>query len=159
VFEGSLAINSSSTQYIGIDAHKDFANWYVLGSFTKGWSTVDASNNSYLNDSGNIQSQSYYVGVGSQSTNTAVEFRIGTQLHITNGAFNYSVPTEYDWISNTTSFTSGSADATTNDIPYVAELDYTHKFKDNVSFSSGMRYTTTRQDNIFSLQLGVSYEF
>ena len=159
VFEGSLAIKSSTTQYIGIDAHKDFDNWYLLGSFTKGWSTVDASNNSYLQDSGNIQSQSYYVGVGSESVNTAVEFRVGTQLHITHGGFKYNVPTEYDWISNTTNFTSGNADATTQDIPYVAELDYKHNFTENVSMNSGARYTTTRQDNIFSLQLGVTYEF
>jgi len=159
VFDGSLAIEKSSTQYIGIDAHKDFDNWYLLGSFTKGWSTVDAPNNSYLMDSKNIQSQSYYVGVGSTTTNTAVEFRVGTQLHITHGGFKYHVPTEYDWISNTTNFTSGSADATTKDIPYVAELDYKHNFTDNLSMNSGARYTTTRQDNIFSIQLGVQYEF
>ena len=159
VFEGSLAIESSTTQYIGIDAHKDFNNWYLLGSFTKGWSTVDASNNSYLQDSDNIQSQSYYVGVGSESVNTAVEFRVGTQLHITNGGFKYNVPTQYDWVSNTTHFTSGVADATTQDIPYVAELDYKQNFTENVSLNSGARYTTTRQDNIFSLQLGVTYEF
>jgi len=131
----------------------------LLGSFTKGWSTVDAPNNSYLMDSKNIQSQSYYVGVGSTTTNTAVEFRVGTQLHITHGGFKYHVPTEYDWISNTTNFTSGSADATTKDIPYVAELDYKHNFTDNLSMNSGARYTTTRQDNIFSIQLGVQYEF
>jgi len=159
VFEGSLAIESSTTQYIGIDAHKDFNNWYLLGSFTKGWSTVNASNNSYLQDSDNIQSQSYYVGVGSESITTAVEFRVGTQLHITNGGFKYNVPTQYDWVSNTTHFTSGVADATTQDIPYVAELDFKQNFTENVSLNSGARYTTTRQDNIFSLQLGVTYEF
>jgi len=159
VFEGSLAITSSTTQYIGIDAHKDFDNWYLLGSFTKGWSTVDASKNSYLQDSDNIQSQSYYVGVGSESVNTAVEFRVGTQLHITNGGFKYNVPTQYDWVSDTTNFTSGVADATTQDIPYVAELDYKHNFTENVSINSGARYTTTRQDDIFSIQLGVTYEF
>ena len=159
VFEGSLAITSSTTQYIGIDAHKDFDNWYLLGSFTKGWSTVDASNNSYLQDSDNIQSQSYYVCVGSESVNTAFEFRVGTQLHITNGGFKYNVPTQYDWVSNTTNFTSGVADATTQDIPYVAELDFKQNFTENLSLNSGARYTTTRQDDIFSIQLGVSYEF
>ena len=159
VFEGSLAIESSTTQYIGIDAHKDFKNWYVLGSFTKGWSSIDASKNSYLKDTKNIQSQSYYVGVGSTSIDSAVEFRLGTQLHIIEGNFNYMVPTQYDWISNTTNFTSGSADVSTHDIPYVAELDYQHDFTDNVSLDSNVRYTTTRQDNIFSIQLGVTYEF
>ena len=159
VFEGSLAITSSTTQYIGIDAHKDFDNWYLLGSFTKGWSTVDASNNSYLQDSDNIQSQSYYVGVGSESVNTAFELRVGTQLHITNGGFKYNVPTQYDWVSNTTNFTSGVADATTQDIPYVAELDFKQNFTENLSINSGARYTTTRQDDIFSIQLGVLYDF
>ena len=99
------------------------------------------------------------MGVGSESVNTAVEFRVGTQLHITNGGFKYNVPTQYDWVSNTTNFTSGVADATTQDIPYVAELDYKQNFTENVSMNSGARYTTTRQDNIFSLQLGVTYEF
>ena len=95
VFEGSLGIEKSSTQYIGIDAHKDFDNWYLLGSFTKGWSSVDASNNSYLQDSQNIQSQSYYVGVGSTTKNSSLEFRVGTQLHITHGAFNYDIPIKH----------------------------------------------------------------
>ena len=159
VFEGAFAVENSSTQYIGIDAHKDFENWYVLGSFTKGWSSIDAPNNSYLKDSQNIQSQSYYVGVGSQLINSSIEFRVGTQLHITHGSFKYDVPTDYDWISDTTRFTSGSADATTNNIPYVAELDFAHQFSNVLSLDSGVRYTTTRQDDIFSVQLGLNYEF
>ena len=63
------------------------------------------------------------------------------------------------FLSNTTHFTSGSADATTTAIPYVAEFDFEHDFTDALSFNSGMRYTTTLQDNIFSVNLGVNYAF
>ena len=158
-FQGSLGIDNSSTQYIGIDAKKQFTSWYLLGSYTKGWSSVHASDNSYLADSSNIQSQAYYVGIGSQHKTNNFEFRLGTQLHITNGVFQYSVPTQYDWVSNTTSFTSGSADASTNDVPYVAEFDFAQNITNDLSWNTGFRYTTTRQDNKMSLQLGLAYEF
>jgi hypothetical protein len=158
-FEGSLGIDNSTTQYVGIDARKQFVSWYLLGSYTKGWSGVHASNDSYLADSSGIQSQAYYVGVGSQNKHSSFEFRLGAQLHITHGGFNYTVPTEYDWVSGTTNFTSGSADASTKDIPYVAELDYAQNITEDLTWNSGVRYTTTRQDNIMSLQLGVQYAF
>jgi len=159
VFEGSLAIDHSATRYIGIDARRDFNNWYLLGAFAKGWSSIDAPVDSYVQDSQNIQSQSYYLGVGSSTTNSSFELKIGTQLHITHGAFNYDVPTDYDWTSNTTNFTSGSADASTTHIPYVAELDMQHDINEVLSLDSSMRYTTTLQNSIMSVNLGLRYAF
>ena len=159
VFEGSLAIDHSATRYIGIDARRDFNNWYLLGAFAKGWSSIDAPVDSYVQDSQNIQSQSYYLGVGSSTTNSSFELKIGTQLHITHGAFNYDVPTDYDWTSNTTNFTSGSADASTTHIPYVAELDMEHDINEVLSLDSSMRYTTTLQNSIMSVNLGLRYAF
>jgi hypothetical protein len=159
VFQGSFGINNSTTKYIGIDAKKQISNWYLLGSFAKGWSDIKAGSSSFLENSSNLQSQAYYVGVGNNTENTHIEFRVGTQLHITNGGFHYSVPTSYDWTNNTTNFTSGTADASTQDIPYVAELDFNQNITSNLFFNSGVRYTTTRQNNLISLQLGVNYEF
>ena len=104
-------------------------------------------------------SQSYYLGVGKNYEQLAVEFRLGTQLHVTNGAINYSVPTEYDWTTDTTHFTHGTADASTNRVPYVAELDFAHKFNEHTSWTNSLRLTTDRQDTITSVQSGIEVTF
>lgn len=158
-FDGMMSIEASETQFIGIDSVKQFNSWYMKGSYTTGVSTIDAGSNSYIRNSNDIVSQSYYVGVGSDTNDSSIEFRLGTQLHVTNGAINYSVPTEYDWTTDTTHFTEGTADASTNRVPYVAELDFAHKFNEHTSWTNSLRLTTDRQDTITSVQSGIEVTF
>ena len=158
-FDGMMSIETSETQFIGIDSVKQFDAWYMKGSYTTGVSTIDADANSYIRNSNDIVSQSYYVGVGTQTDNSSIEFRLGTQLHVTNGGINYSVPTHYDWTTDTTHFTEGTADASTNKVPYVAELDFAHKFNEHTSWTNSLRLTTDRQDTITSVQSGIEVTF
>jgi len=158
-FDGMMGIDTSQTQFIGIDSTKQFSTWYMKGSYTTGVSSINSGANSYIKNSNNIMSQSYYIGVGKNYEQSAVEFRLGTQLHVTNGAINYSVPTEYDWTTDTTHFTHGTADASTNRVPYVAELDFAHKFNEHTSWTNSLRLTTDRQDTITSVQSGIEVTF
>jgi hypothetical protein len=156
-FQGSLGIKDSTTYYSGLELHRQIDNWKVFGSYTRGWSEVKASNNSYLKDSDGIESQQYYVGAETQWNKSKLQVKAGTQLHIIDGGFNYSVPTSYNWVTDTTNFTNGSADAKSNDVPRVFELDFVHQFTDNLTFDSSFRHTNTRQDDETSVQFNLKY--
>ena len=157
-FQGSFAIDSSTTNYIGADvSYESNHQWSWVGSYLRGYSNVDASNNSYITGSSNIQSQSWYLGVAYQQHKDTFSFKFGEQLTVVQGSIDYTLPVSYDWISNTTDFATGSASAKSTQVPKVLEMAYTKSITKDWTLNTSSRYTFNENDNILTANIGVAY--
>jgi subtilisin family serine protease/uncharacterized protein YaiE (UPF0345 family) len=159
-FQGSFAVDSSTTNYIGADMNYSLnQTWTWIGSYVRGYSNVQSADNSYITGSSNLQSQSWYVGMSYSQKQTDFSFKIGEQLNVIDGSLNYSLPTSYDWTTGTTQFTSGNASAKSSQVPKVVELAYSKNITKSWNFTTSSRYTFTNDDNILTANMGIEYKW
>lgn len=157
-FQGSFAVDSSTTNYIGADINYSFnQTWTWIGSYMRGYSDVQSADDSYITGSSNLQSQSWYVGMSYSHKQTDFSFKIGEQLSVVDGSLNYSLPTKYDWTNGTTQFTNSSASAKSSQVPKVVELAYSKDITQSWNLTTSSRYTFNENDSILTANIGVGY--
>ena len=157
-FQGSFAIKSSTTNYVGADMNYSVTEkWTWNSGFIRGYSDVKSANDSYITGSSNIQSQSWYLGMTYQNINNQFIIKMGEQLNVVDGDINYTLPTAYNWTDNSTTFTSGSASAKSSEVPKVVELAYSKQLSESWNFSASSRYTFVEDNDLMTANLGVKY--
>ena len=157
-FQGLFAIDSSQTQFVGMDMTYSITDsWNWIGSYHRGFSQINSARDSYITGSTDIQSQTWYAGVSYAKNNDSFDLKFGEQLGIVQGSINYNLPTSYDWQTDTTEFTSGSASAQSSQTPKVIELAYNKQLTQSWNFNTNSRYTFVSNDNILTANIGVEY--
>jgi uncharacterized protein YaiE (UPF0345 family) len=132
-------------------------SWNWIGSYHRGFSQINSARDSYITGSTDIQSQTWYAGVSYAKNNDSFDLKFGEQLGIVQGSINYNLPTSYDWQTDTTEFTSGSASAQSSQTPKVIELAYNKQLTQSWNFNTNSRYTFVGNDNILTANIGVEY--
>lgn len=159
-FNGLFIIDSSTTNYFGADlSYKIKTEWNLFGSYTRGYSRINSSSNSFITGSSNIQSHAWYVGTSFERENDSFKIQLGEQLSVLGGSINYSIPTSYDWETNSTSFTKASEPLKSSNAPMVLEMFYNKKLNKNWDLSSGIRYTSLNNDEILSMNFNIKFIF
>ena len=159
-FDGLFSIDSSTTNYLGADlSYKINDHWSLLGSYTRGYSKVKPSNNSFITGSSNIQSQAWYLGAALIRENDSFKIQIGEQLSVLGGSINYNIPTSYEWSTNTTQFTSLASSVKSSNSPVVIEMNYSKELFNDCNMNTGTRYTYLDDSSILSMNISFTLNF